>query len=346
MEHFRFSNVVAAAFCLVLFFLCLPFAIGQDIPAEPDTKNAVESELTEPFKVSVNVSEIRLDVVVVDKKGNQITDLTAADFEVYQDNHWQNVSASVYVGHPAGAAVPTSVSQKDSQKLPPLPSTALKREDVSRTIVFVLHDLAMSFEDRYYAKMALRGFVEKQMQPGDLISILHTSYGNSALQMFLSDKRELLARIDNMRLDMTSGFSAEYIGKRSNGNEFPTLLSYNFRALKDMPGRKFLIMMTPVMPMLATANDTYNSFEEHVNRLADEALRAGVVVHHLNMGGLSNFSSNYADASVWQSSSWNNPTTTIDGVLARSREQRKEPGFKVVPNPLPAKTGGNLVSRY
>ena len=340
MERFRFSNVVAAAFCLILFFLCLPFSIGQDIPVAPDAENTVEPAQTEPFKVSVNVSEIRLDVVVVDKKGNPITDLTAADFEVYQDDKRQNVTASVYVDNSADAATQPSVSRKDSHKLPLLPSTALKREAVRRTIVFVLHDLAMSFEDRYYAKMALRGFVEKQMQPGDLVSILHTSYGNSALQMFLFDKREILARIENMRLEMTSGFTKEHIAIRSSGDELPTVLSYSFRAMKDMPGRKFLIMMASAETEVAGGKTaTFNAFFEQADRLADEALRAGVVVHHLDIGGLRNFGSNYADASVWQSSSWDNDTRTIEGVLAGLRQPRYEPRFVAFLNPLPAKTG-------
>ena len=82
----------------------------------------------------------------------------------------------------------------------------LKKEDIRRTIIFALDDLSMNFEEGYCAKMALRKFVEKQMQIGDMVAVLQSGYGNkSDFQMFHSDKRELLARIDVMRLEMNNG---------------------------------------------------------------------------------------------------------------------------------------------
>ena len=41
------------------------------------------------FRIRIAVEEIRLDAVVVDGRGRQITDLTAEDFEIYQDNQPQ-----------------------------------------------------------------------------------------------------------------------------------------------------------------------------------------------------------------------------------------------------------------
>jgi hypothetical protein len=37
------------------------------------------------FAVKVDVDEVQLDAVVLDWRGRQITDLTADDFEIYQD---------------------------------------------------------------------------------------------------------------------------------------------------------------------------------------------------------------------------------------------------------------------
>src|SRR5258708_14550317 len=48
---------------------------------------------------------------------------------------------------------------------------------------------------------ALRNFVDSQMVPGDLVSILRTAGGAGALQQFTSDKRILGAAIGRVRFN-------------------------------------------------------------------------------------------------------------------------------------------------
>jgi len=78
-------------------------------------------------------------------------------------------------------------------------------------------------------------------------------------------------------------------------NQLSTL-SYSLRALKDMPGRKILIMMTAnptlrkpetiVLSNVITPIDFHALYNERFSRLAEDALRAGVVVNFLNINGL------------------------------------------------------------
>ena len=97
MTNFRFCGI-ATVFCLALLFLCISFSAGQDVPATPEEAGASDSDSVEPFKIKVSVTEVSLDVVVLDKKsGNPIADLTAADFEVYQDDKRQKIKSSVYI---------------------------------------------------------------------------------------------------------------------------------------------------------------------------------------------------------------------------------------------------------
>ena len=342
MTDFRISRVTIVL-CVGLLFLCLSLSAGQDVPAAETiqvVKNASDSELVESLKIKVSVNEVRLDVVVLDKKtGNPITGLTVADFEVYQDKKRQNVLAGVYIDSQSDAALQSTQSKnvrKNARNLPPVtaPTINLKKEDVRRTIVFVIDDLSMSFEDGYYAKMALRNFVEKQMQPGDMVAIIRTGYGNSALQMFISDKREALARINSMRLEIVPMPYNIYDGQLST-------LSYSFRALKDMPGRKILIMMSADM----TVPDIYY---ERFNRLTNDALRAGVVVNFLNITGLNysidqnrdNFFLFGADASLSLQRDMNDliKYNAISPSLQKAFNTTAKSLY--VENPLPVKTGG------
>ena len=286
---------VAITFWLMLLFICPDFSIGQDAPTTSVAENISESAPAESmpdesFKIKLSVNEVRLDVVVLDKKGNPVTDLTVKDFEVFQNGARQDIISSVYIDNQSDSAAKPSVSRKAARNLPPLPKVDLKREDVRRSIVLVVDDLSMSFGNGYHAKMALRNFVEKQMQPGDMVAILRTGHGNSALQMFLSDKQEVLARINSMRMERA--LSPHPDGShlfRIYDNQLSTL-SYSLRALKNIPGRKIFVMMTATPNLRKPDNDDQIDFNtlynDRFSRLADDALRAGIVINFLNINGL------------------------------------------------------------
>jgi len=303
MPYFRFSGIVTA-FCLLLLFLNLPFSAGQDIPAAeitPARESIAEPDAIAPFTIRLSVDEVRLDVVVVDKKGKPITDLTADDFKVFQDRLPQEVTSGIYIVNQSDAAARPAVSKKDSLYLPQIPGATLKEEDVSRTILFVVDNLSMGYEHLHYAKMGIKRFVERQMQPGDMAAIMRTGYGNSALNMFLTDKRQINARADSIPYQGLEGSCYGNFAPTIYDNQLSTLF-YSIRAMKDMPGRKIVFFMTSC-PLIQSPNDNfttnggftpesqrnknyYEMFGEQFNRLADEALRASVVVHSLDTKGL------------------------------------------------------------
>ncbi len=283
------------------------------------------------FTVRIAVEEVRLDVVVVDRRGRQIPGLTAADFEIYQDDVQQEVLSCTYITDQTSEAGKPSLSKKGSKGIPSIPTPMPAREDVRRVIAFIVDDLSMNFENMNHARMALNKFVEKQMQPGDLVSILRTSRGISALQMFLSDKRQLQARIDTVRWGENVGRDLSPDNLYSLFDGQLAALRYCVRALKDMPGRKALLMMTaqstlPGRLLLSQITDNPVDYQfmylKAYNRLADEALRAGVVIHTLDIRGLE---------APMAGPSFPGGGATFDMIAARNAEAL---------NPLPQKTGG------
>ena len=299
MTHFRLYRI-AMACCFGLLFISLPFSIGQEISESPSIESDAKPDLIEPLRISVNVNEVRLDVVVVDNKGRPITDLTAADFEVYQNKLPQEVTSSIYIENQADAVARPSASRKDAPNLTRFPATVLKEEDVRRTIVFVVDNLSMEFEHLSYARMSIKGFLEKQMLPGDLVAVIRTGSGNSALNFFSTDKRQISRRVDGIPYEPPmSSEGTERILHRIYDNQLSTL-SYSIRALKDMPGRKIVFFLTSLPTIIkpppvifdAIPTDYHERYGEDFNRLADDALRAGVVVYSLDMTGLSAFGPN------------------------------------------------------
>jgi VWFA-related protein len=137
------------------------------------------------------------------------------------------------------------------------------------------------------------------MQPGDLVSILRTDYGNRAMNMFQSDKHEVRARINALPSTMHDRHTFDAVAAMGgpaarasqemkrlsyinlHENQLSTL-SYSIRALKNMPGRKFLIIFVPASHRVDA--DLFSMFSQKYKSLADEALRAGTVVNLIDFG--------------------------------------------------------------
>jgi VWFA-related protein len=261
-----------------LWFVLMPGLNGRENRAASTDRAEQAGEKENGFKILLAVEEVRIDAVVL-KAGRQITDLQADEFEVYQDGKRQQVTSCVYIADSQAAPEKASAVTKDSRTAPPIPHSLLTPGQVRRAIAFVVDDLSMDFIHVYTARHALEKFVKNEMLPGDLVAILRTSRGIGALQLFSSDQRQLLAMIKNVRW---GGFSY--------GNLSQIMaISYCIRALQDLPGRKYLMLMTSQ----TTVNG--NLFRDGMQRgpdinafnlLADEALRAGVVIHTLDMAGL------------------------------------------------------------
>lgn len=252
----------------------------QDSSAPAESRAKSVSRDGRDFTIRVGVDEVRLDAVVLDWKGRQITDLRAEDFEVYQDGKRQEVLSSEYiVDH---RATPALVGKREAAAgISPLPLT---KEGVRRTFVFLVDDLSMGPQAVHHARMCLDRFIDRQMQPGDLVAIMQTKGGSAGLMAFTSERRALKARASSVR------WTGEILS--SNGIAVSTgvpcfmALPYVIRVLNEMPGRKYIMVLS---------NHLYAGAGAGVlDMLADQAMRAGVVIHTLDVLGVVDYPSTYA----------------------------------------------------
>ena len=245
----------------------------------PDTNQNVQKDENE-FKIKVGIEEVRLDAVAVDRKGRQITDLTGDDFEIYQDGRQQEIIGCKYISH-TKVQPGQRVRSPDWGVIPPIAAPSLKRNNVQRTIIFLVNDFEMKFEEIYRARMSLRKYVEEQMMRGDIVSIIKTSRGNATLQAFTSDKGELLSRIDSIQWSTYNDLQSvpRTVDILNTHNSQLIAMNYCIKALQNMPGRKYLMLLTYNTVGPPSLYPTYD-------RMADAALRAGVVVHTMDIRGL------------------------------------------------------------
>jgi VWFA-related protein len=240
--------------------------------------------------IKVGVEEVRIDAVVLNNKGKQVTDLTADDFEIYQDNVLQKTVSSRYVNESQDPAAPSKKSM--------------------RNIAIVVDDLFMNLNQLYYARMALQKYIEQQMEPGDNVTIIRTGIGG--VQPFSSDKEYLLSRIMSLKpgrsqlVDPTSRLDDLLNNNPQTGasrmqmdnvrsrievmlNAYSEIqnvtLNLSIAFLRDMPGRKHLVFVSPQIYYNA-AGDLGKEKELRLIKVAENALRAGVVVYTLDVKGL------------------------------------------------------------
>jgi len=245
--------------------LCASLLVAQQPPA------AAPHSATPEVVFSVTTTLVQVDAVVTDSKGHYVTDLTADDFAVFEDGKPQKITNFSYVRVGSPASPPSKPIGKPAPVLPPAPSAPVRREDVRRTIVLMVDDLGLSFESMAFVRSSLQKFVERQMQPGDLVAVCRTGAGSGTLQQFTGDKRILLSVINGLHYNLNGRAGLNFFepyGKAGAGAVNPSgaadMLSVSYDvgrntiftvgtlgairqivdALREMPGRKSIVLFS------------------------------------------------------------------------------------------------------
>lgn len=268
--------------------------------------------------VRISVTLVQVDAVVTDRSGRIITDLKPDEFELYQDGKKQRITHFSFIAAEPAAA--TAVAERPPSGAPPIPPVNLRPERVRRTVALVVDDLTLSFESSVVVREALRKFVDREMQPGDLVAIIRTGAGVGALQQFTTDKRMLYAAIERVRFNMmgrgrigafapTSGQQTSLRDDQDDRAAFEDLerfredlfsvgtlgaVNYVVRGLRDLPGRKSVILMSEGFRIFDRDRDN-SRIRESLRRLTDLANRASVVVYTIDPRGLHHLGLTAAD---------------------------------------------------
>jgi len=273
-----------------------------------------QSETDDVVRITTNL--VQVDAVITDNDGKPVTDLKPDEIEILEDGRKQKITNLSFhvIESPATNERPAKPSAND-KTAPPVPPTRIRPENVRRTIAIVVDDLGLSFESVHFVRDALKKFVDRQMQEGDLVAIVRTAGGMGALQQFTTDKRQLYAAIERIRWHasgrgLIGAFApigavmpgggggpndASYI-PGEDAEEFRegvltvgTLgaIGYVVRGLRELPGRKSVLLVSDGINLL-TAEDLGRNQRvlEAVQRLTDQANRAAVVINTLDARGL------------------------------------------------------------
>lgn len=290
--------------CILVALWSTSLLLAQQ-PPTPPAQNPV---------FSVSSTLVQVDAEVTDSHQHHVTNLAADDFEVTLDGKIQPITNFTYV----------HLDDSTPNGLPPgAPADArIKPEYVRRSIVIVVDDLGISFEDMYFVRRALHQFVDQRMQPGDLLAIWQTGRSNSVFQQLTSDKHLLSAAIDALHWNPQGKgllqameqdeklLARQHLGAPTPGEEDEkdylsadlasaalNTLAELTNELADVGGRKAVVLFSNGLPVgqygkFATVNQhTAGSpedeeFRENMRKLIDRANRSGAVIYTIDARGL------------------------------------------------------------
>jgi VWFA-related protein len=345
----------------------VPFLIVLVLFCDVTTPSAPRQTSSQDDVIRINVNLVQVDAVVTDGNGKPVTDLGADDFEVRQDGKLQVLTNFAYINvrerSVRPAPTPATAQAKNAAPIPLPPSVALRPEQIRRTIAIVVDDLALSFSSCVRLRESLKTWLDREMQPGDLVAIIRTSAGMGSLQQFTADKRVLSAAIDLVQYHLgrvgvasfapltgaapdgaidTSGFDDEVQHAYTLGSL--GAIQYVLQGLREMPGRKSLILFSENMrvqflqaaQMVATESLSQMTDEERLRKIADAANRSSVVISAVDPRGL-------VDTGLTVEDNTNDMTTAQISQVASQRTSQmiaSQDGMVM----LSQKTGGLFIS--
>ena len=144
-------------------------AAGQPAPQTPTAQTPPQPEPPRQPTIRVGIDFVRVDAIVIDKKGNAVRDLKAEDFEVLEDGKPQKVEQFRLIetnGQPINNETPREIRSDYV-----LESEAA-REDVRLFVIF-LDDYHVRRGASMVVKEPLIRFIRNQLGPMDVVGIMY-----------------------------------------------------------------------------------------------------------------------------------------------------------------------------
>lgn len=169
------------------------------------------------YQISVRSEIVLTNVVVRDKKtGQVIKGLKASDFQIFENNKPQKIASFDYQNVDDAAVLAEKQTVTGKATVADLINRNLAADEKQlrdhRLIVMFFDISSMQDEDTDRAVQAAQDYVNKQMQPADLVALVSLNNSLSMDQDFTSDKSALLRKLAAYNGTDSSGFAAGATG--------------------------------------------------------------------------------------------------------------------------------------
>ena len=272
--------------------------------------------------VKLKAELVQIDVAVTDRNHKPVSGLKREDFELFDGNKSQLITHFSFE-----QSASTSLRIVEDTETPRSLPRAITATELKRVIAFVVDTIHMKPENVYRSRKMLQDFIDKRMEPGDLVVIVATGGGSGVFQQFTSDQRILRAAANRLRPFFFSNDTTPYrsfdrmlgsmesragvpggprgagpgmgAGRPSLMDEDPletgdaraTLGTLNslISAMSTLPGRKLSVFISEGVRIFHTR--TTSNLDETIARAA----RANVVFYSIDPRGLDSLGMSASD---------------------------------------------------
>ncbi|HEX7330412.1 MAG TPA: VWA domain-containing protein [Pyrinomonadaceae bacterium] len=154
--------------------------------------------------IRVRSNEVRLDIVVKDKKGRQIKDLKATDFEVLEDGVPQKVESFRFVSRESGTATPETKDNPSPTGATTAPAPARRSTPTVTALVFD----RLSPEARSLARKAGFAYAQEGMAVGAFTGVFGIDQSLRTLQNFTDDSQLIKDAVERATGTATSTYAS------------------------------------------------------------------------------------------------------------------------------------------
>ena len=193
---------------VVLGCITLACVVGTSITSRAQVQRPAEQQ--DPDKIVIRKDEVPFDVVVRDKKGRPVKDLTVSDFEVYEDGVKQEINSFRFVSSTVEGKSPTSTNKKDDSVTSEPSATAKKVNDRSETSVSAVALVfdRVSAESRMRARDAALSYLGDSAKKSELVGVFLTDLSVIVLQPFTNDTQLVKSGIEKFSVHAPSLYTS------------------------------------------------------------------------------------------------------------------------------------------
>ena len=190
-------RIRVSALLLVTLSLSFTHPIGGQTPSQKPQDDP---------SIRLRATEVSLDIVVRDKKGKPVKDLTAADFEVYEDGVRQRIESFSLVSRDAAPAAGTT-KPKEGVAPRALPGTAPTRDGGMSGVIALVFD-RLAPQARSLARNAGMAYAQEGMVKGDYTGVFSIDQALRTVQPFTDNPELVKQAVDTATSAATSTYSS------------------------------------------------------------------------------------------------------------------------------------------
>lgn len=213
------KSLLSSLLVFSLFLSTPAVALGQN-PGNRDPQGS---------QISIKTAEVLLDAVVKDKKGRVVKDLTAGDFEVFEDGVRQQIeSFRLVTREKTDSAV--LINNETAAPHPATPATAPTKTvnlaagetDAGVSAIALVFD-RLSGDARKRAHDAALSYVGEGARPNDFIGVFNIDLGLKVLQNYTTENALLRQAIEKAGVSASATFTSHAEEARSQNQRIEQL---------------------------------------------------------------------------------------------------------------------------